>query len=231
MKHSTLLAAAFFVCTGLLAADEVVTFYRVPLVCGAAPDIGCGSRAKPVLLEMEATDAILEAWLNREGTVYAIVWKEKDLTGPIAKPIFSRHAVDYDRINKNDVQPLLGGFRQQGQWLRATEVDQLSLIEAGRIADDAVSFLIADSLATDTEVAAIRADVEAYFRTELVKLRTVDELMRDCSYAFQVAVITIYEKHLGKERTDRIIDAYGVFQSAAAKGTKCCNKKGDSCCH
>lgn len=34
---------------------QIVSFYNVPLVCGAAPEIGCGSRAKPVLLKWKKT--------------------------------------------------------------------------------------------------------------------------------------------------------------------------------
>ncbi len=79
---------------------EVITFYKVPLVCGAAPDIGCGSRAKPLLLEMEKNPAIQEAWLNREGTIYAIVWKENERTEEIAKPIFERHSIEYSKLSK-----------------------------------------------------------------------------------------------------------------------------------
>jgi hypothetical protein len=33
--------------------SETITFYDVPLVCGAAPSIGCGSRAKPLLVDLE----------------------------------------------------------------------------------------------------------------------------------------------------------------------------------
>jgi len=47
---------AFYACSNSNAAStqkEMVSFYKVPLVCGAAPEIGCGSRSKPVLLELE----------------------------------------------------------------------------------------------------------------------------------------------------------------------------------
>ena len=56
------------------ADNEIITFYDVPLVCGAAPAIGCGSRAKPLLIDLERQSAIKEAWLNRAGTIVAIVW-------------------------------------------------------------------------------------------------------------------------------------------------------------
>ena len=58
-----------------MSCEESITFYDVPLVCGAAPSIGCGSRAKPLLLDLERQPAIKEAWLNRTGTVVAIVWR------------------------------------------------------------------------------------------------------------------------------------------------------------
>src|SRR5262245_49325427 len=52
-----------------------ISVFKVTLVCPAAPHIGCGSRAKPILLELEKQDTISEAWLNREGTLLALVWK------------------------------------------------------------------------------------------------------------------------------------------------------------
>jgi len=47
-------------------------FYRVGLACEAAPDIGCGIRAKPILYALKACDAIAGAWLSRSGTVIAV---------------------------------------------------------------------------------------------------------------------------------------------------------------
>lgn len=33
--------------------DENISFHAVPLVCDAAPEIGCGSRSKPLLLDQD----------------------------------------------------------------------------------------------------------------------------------------------------------------------------------
>src|SRR6516164_3603407 len=55
-------------------ADRI-SIFRVPLVCPAAPQIGCGSASKPILLDLEKQPGVLEAWLNRAGTRIAIVWK------------------------------------------------------------------------------------------------------------------------------------------------------------
>ncbi len=58
-------------------ADERVSIYRAPLVCPAAPSIGCGSKSKPILLELESQPTtVAEAWLERTGNHVAIVWVE-----------------------------------------------------------------------------------------------------------------------------------------------------------
>src|SRR6266446_10250505 len=54
---------------------EEISLFKVPLVCPAAPQIGCGSAAKPILLELERDSSVSEAWLNRAGTKIALVWK------------------------------------------------------------------------------------------------------------------------------------------------------------
>ncbi|MEO6435968.1 MAG: hypothetical protein ABIP55_09430 [Tepidisphaeraceae bacterium] len=51
-----------------------VSFFEVPLVCAAAPRLGCGKLAKPILSEIEGEEPVREAWLNRKGTVLAVVW-------------------------------------------------------------------------------------------------------------------------------------------------------------
>jgi hypothetical protein len=53
-------------------ADRV-SMFAVPFKCEAAPQIGCGSISKPILLELEGNPAISEAWLNRTGTILAVV--------------------------------------------------------------------------------------------------------------------------------------------------------------
>src|ERR1700746_3750369 len=57
-----------------VTADRVSVF-KAPLVCPAAPQIGCGSASKPILLDLERQPGVLEAWLNRAGTIIAVVWK------------------------------------------------------------------------------------------------------------------------------------------------------------
>src|SRR2546422_3703710 len=57
-----------------VTADRISVF-KAPLVCPAAPQIGCGSASKPILLDLEKQPGVLEGWLNRAGTIIAVVWK------------------------------------------------------------------------------------------------------------------------------------------------------------
>src|SRR2546422_10692155 len=88
MKKTLLLASAglLFWQSGLEAGADVkaskenrskkdVSIYQVPWRCPAALQIGCGSHAKPILLELEQNPGVSEAWLNRQGTAVAVVWK------------------------------------------------------------------------------------------------------------------------------------------------------------
>src|SRR5258705_6503904 len=58
------------------ASRKDVSVYQVPWRCPAAVQIGWGSHAKPILLQLEQNPGVSEAWLNRQGTVVAVVWKQ-----------------------------------------------------------------------------------------------------------------------------------------------------------
>ena len=58
------------------ASPERVSFFQVPLECGAAEDLGCGSVSKPVLKALRNGSQSREAKINHPGTVLAVVWKD-----------------------------------------------------------------------------------------------------------------------------------------------------------
>jgi len=203
--------------------QETIAFYNVPLVCGAAPSIGCGSRAKPLLMELEQQTPIREAWLNRTGTIVAIVWRGRAHTEEIAKPIFERHEIQY--TERPDDKRTDESFRAPGSWFRRTDVDGLSLEEARDIAETSASSAARERLVSVEEAAKIKSDIEAYFREELVKFRTKEELLRDARGKFPEAILNIYEKHVGVERTAEA-QARGIqnpFDGAdREKTSRCC---------
>ena len=187
--------------------DETITFYDVPLVCGAAPEIGCGSRAKPLLIDLEQQSGIKEAWLNRTGTIVAIVWRASARTEEVVQPVFERHKIHYAERRKDN--QTTESFHTDGAWLRGAEVDRLSLEEARKIAETSVPSAAKDRLVSAEEAEQIRSGIEAYFREELVKLRTNQELLQDIRGKFPQAVLNIYVKLIGTERTAEV-RAHGI---------------------
>lgn len=203
---------------------ETITFYDVPLVCGAAPLIGCGSRAKPLLADLERQTPIEEAWLNRTGTIVAIVWRGPARMDEVIRPVFERHEFQY--MERPADKQLGESFRTEGNWFRGAEVEGLSLEEAREIAENSVAPPMKDRLVSVEEAALIKADIEAYFRKELVKFRTKDELLCDTQSKFVDAILSIYERHVGPERTAALV-ARGFqspFDRARLQGiSSCCS--------
>src|SRR5262249_38781459 len=60
------------------ASAERVSFFEVPLECGAAERLGCGSAAKPLLKALEKDSRVHEAKINHSGTVLAVVWRDPE---------------------------------------------------------------------------------------------------------------------------------------------------------
>src|SRR5258708_11841998 len=170
--------------------QETVTFYDVPLVCGAAPSIGCGSRAKPLLLDLERQSAIKEVWLNRTGTMVAIVWHDEPRMEEAGKPVFKSHEVDYtERLA--DPQTV-ESFPIEGSWLRSADVDRLSLEEAQEIAETLAALPAKERPISSEEAARIKSEIEVYFQKELVKVRSKQELLDNTRAMFTQAALNIY---------------------------------------
>ena len=116
---------------------ERISLFTVPLVCPAAPEIGCGSRAKPILTKLETAGSITEAWLNSAGTILAVVGSESSSRESRAKAVHEVFAA-----GDHPVAEIAGGTRQAALdeflsgagWHRGAAVDDLSRQEAGIIA-------------------------------------------------------------------------------------------------
>jgi len=119
--------------TAALTADRVSVF-KAPLVCPAAPQIGCGSASKPILLDLEKQPGVLEAWLNRAGTIIAVVWKpdsNAEDRSHVAAELKEDRATELKGDSRDEtVKDFLSG---KG-WYHGAEVDRLSEEEAGIIA-------------------------------------------------------------------------------------------------
>lgn len=131
--------------TAAITADRI-SLFKVWLQCPAVPQLGCGSAARPILLDLERQPAVVEAWLNRAGTTIAIVWKpesdaetRRNVTAELARVFRQRPAWP---IKEDHATELQGESRDEGLkdflsgkgWYRGADVDRLSEEEAGIIA-------------------------------------------------------------------------------------------------
>src|SRR5207244_7682438 len=131
LLYATLASA--FENAGAVTPDRISVF-KVPLVCPAAPQIGCGSASKPILLDLERQPGVLEAWLNRAGTIISVVWKpdsDAETRRNVTAELKEDHATELEgRSRDNAVKDFLSG---KG-WYRGADVDRLSEEEADIIA-------------------------------------------------------------------------------------------------
>lgn len=115
------------------ASTDHVSFFKVPLQCPAAPQIGCGSAAKPILLELEHEPGVAEARLNRAGTKIAVVWKPKS-DAKTRHNVLATLTDDAMEIQGKSRDETLKDFSSGTGWYRSADVDRLSEEEAGIIA-------------------------------------------------------------------------------------------------
>ncbi len=130
--------------TMTVTADRVSVF-KAPLVCPAAPQIGCGSASKPILLDLEKQPGVLEAWLNRAGTIIAVVWKpesDAETRSKVATGLKEDRTTELQGDSRDkEVQDFLSG---KG-WYHGADVDRLSEEEADIIAARLVRWVQAKS--------------------------------------------------------------------------------------
>ncbi len=144
-------------------------FFRVPLVCEAAPHIGCGTRARPVLAEAEQASAVREAWLNRDGTILGVVWT--DTADPIQlRQALSRHGIAAVELQEEERRLAYNSFAGNSGWYRPSQMQALSIEEARVIAarilrrlarDTALPIATTEHLRRETERACARTLAEA----------------------------------------------------------------------
>jgi hypothetical protein len=162
--------------SGSLSKNQV-TFYKVPLICSAAPEIGCGSKAKPVLKQLETSSGIAEAWLNHTGTVIAVVWKENSNKVSSEKntmAIFKEQNMDVQMVTGKEYDVMRNDFNDRKNWLRHTDVDKLSMIEAGEIASRIVARVNTKTSLSNETVSALKNDFETLFKNRFMTMNTTD---------------------------------------------------------
>ena len=137
-----------------------VSLFTVPLQCGSAPEIGCGSRAKPLLLKLEQNAAISEAWLNAAGTVLAVVAREastRETRATAVQSILENAKTTMTELDGEQRERELKSFASKNGWYRTVAVDELSKQEAGIIAARLVRRIQAKIALPDAKAKALES--------------------------------------------------------------------------
>ena len=183
------------------------TLYHVALMCPAAAGLGCGSKAKPILLSLEKMPAVAEAWLDRPGRTLAIAWEQGSTPTDRATAvtdISKEHEVSLVEIEGKDLEAVAQGFRAGTGWHRGADVDRLSEEEAGVISNR-LTARVAKSLP------ASAARVEAFKPTLTDSIRRLLVESPDSSRArWRDEVLTTARQHLSEPETAALRDAMAL---------------------
>jgi hypothetical protein len=161
-----------------LSADRVSVF-KAPLVCPAAPQIGCGSASKPILLDLEKQPGVAEAWLNRAGTIIAVVWKpdsNAEARTKVATGLKDDRAVELQGKPRDEaVKDFLSG---KG-WYHGADVDRLSEEEADIIAARLVRFIKSRSTLPNNKAEPLQRAFSDLLRKDLTGKGTGGTKLQD----------------------------------------------------
>ncbi len=146
---------------------ERLSFFEVPLECGAAESLGCGSAAKPILTELDRNTTIAQARINHPGTILAVVWKNpNDRSDSAVEALFETHKLAAAALKGQARAQALKEFQSE-QWYGAADVDRLSEHEARVIAARLVNRAGGHLDIPPSQLAALTEDLAVVFARHL----------------------------------------------------------------
>jgi hypothetical protein len=161
------------------AAPDQISVFTAPLVCPAAPQIGCGSASKPILLDLEKQPGVAEAWLNRAGTIIAVVWKSDanaQARGRVVTELKEDRATQMQGSSRDEaVKDFLSG----NGWYHAADVDRLSEEEADIIAARLVRFIKSKSALPNNKAQPLQHAFSDLLRKDLTGKGTGGTKLQD----------------------------------------------------
>ena len=213
------------------AKNGEISFFQTNLVCGAASDIGCGTRAKPILLEFMRNDAVKEALLNHAGTVIAVVWNEgvKD-KHDIANKVFSMNDQPFFEVVGASHEEQLLDF-QKGSWYKGKEVDDLTVIEAARLADQMTSWVQEEPGFTAKDQVKLKEAFEKYIKKSLLAIEDAT-IINETSYwrQWEEDLTTIGKELVGDKMPDMQLVRSSAEQECTSNKNCCTDKSATKCC-
>src|SRR6266404_6829770 len=186
----------------LVTADRVSVF-KAPLVCPAAPQIGCGSASKPILLDLEKQHGVLEAWLNRAGTIIAVVWKPESDAETRSKVATGLKEDRVTELQGDSRYKAVQDFLLGKGWYHGADVDRLSEEEADIIAARLIRWVQAKSALAKEKAEGLQRAFSETLRKDLTgeyarlnqKPRRLRDIARDYLNEEQIQILIQAIKH------------------------------------
>lgn len=150
---------------------ELVSLFQVPLQCPAAPEIACGGRARPILLALESDPGISEAWVNRAGSMLAVVGSKSSSRDSHTKIVESLFEEIFEKDGATEIvgearETELTTFISGDGWYRAAQTVSLSMEEADIIAARLVRRIQSEVPLPDKKTKALWTGFAAVFKRQ-----------------------------------------------------------------
>jgi copper chaperone CopZ len=215
------------------ASITPVTFYEAPLVCHAAPSIGCGSKAKFMLVEMEQNkDAVEGAWLNKTGTVVAVKWNtntDENKKTEIIKIVSTNHNIELTALAPTEATNYAKSFPNSNEWFKGKEVDKLSKQEAVIIANNTIASYKAKKLIKPSFEKQFHADIEKIYVDLFLSISSYKDLSTVTYDKVEKQIQAAGEKYVGKGKMPHV-ELCIASEESCEKDKSCSKESGKSCC-
>ncbi|QEC69262.1 mercuric transport protein MerTP [Panacibacter ginsenosidivorans] len=215
------------------ASSAEVSFYEAPLVCHAAPSIGCGSKAKFMLVDLEKyNDAVEGAWLNKTGTVVAVKWNastNESKQTEIINVVSTSHNIALNPVPPSEASNYAKSFPNSSQWFKGKAVDQLSKEEAQIIAKNTIAGYKKDGLVKPSFEKQFQADIAKIYENLFLSISSYKELTTEAYNKVEEDIQQAGEKYVGKGKMPRV-ELCEASEEKCEKDKSCSQGSGKSCC-
>ena len=215
------------------ASSTRVSFYEAPLVCHAAPSIGCGSKAKFMLVDLEKyKDAVEGAWLNKTGTVVAVKWSiatTESKQTEIINAVSTSHNIELSPVTSTEANNYAKSFPNSSQWFKGKEVDKLSKEEAQIIAKKTIEGYKKDGLVKANFANQFQADIAKIYENLFLSISSYKDLTTEAYNKVEEQIQQAGEKYVGKGKMPRV-ELCVASEEKCEKNKSCSQGSGKSCC-
>jgi copper chaperone CopZ len=213
------------------ASNAAVSFYEAPLVCHAAPSVGCGSKAKFMLVDLEKYNEVEGAWLNKTGTVVAVKWTANTIESKqteIINAVSTSHSIELNPVALAEANNYAKTFPNSSQWFKGIEVDKLSKEEAQIIAKNTIAGYKKNGLVKASFEKQFQADIANIYETLFLSISSYKDLTIEAYDKIEEQIQQAGEKYVGKGKMPRV--ELCVSSEKCEKDKSCSQGSGKSCC-